>query len=206
MLLKLIYRGLAFDGRTTPLRHELAAAKMAARIWQGRSPETLFTTLSRYAGPPLEYVHASLFAGGRKGADNEAQPRHEAVAEPRQSLTRGIAAHILKQSMPSPARQLLDDAMRNGEERRSYGREPYVHPAVLELSQNDERHCAFIRDVSVGGLGLLHFVNIKPQRITVETRRFNDQVISLELDIVWCVPCGEGCYMSGGTFVTPWTN
>jgi len=119
---------------------------------------------------------------------------------------RGIAEKILKKCMPPEAEQLFDDALEYGEERRAYGRESFVHPIILEIEHDGSRHSAFIRDVSIGGVGLLHFIQLEPQRITVQTRRYNDQVLRVEIDIAWCVPCGAGCFMSGGTFVTPWTE
>jgi hypothetical protein len=112
----------------------------------------------------------------------------------------GLLAGILAHSLPSAIQDLLADARRHGAERRAYGREPYLHPAVLEFIETGERHSAFIRDVSPGGLGLLHFVDAAPRRVRVLTRRMNDEIISVGVDILWCVPCGEGCFMSGGTF------
>ena len=103
--------------------------------------------------------------------------------------------------MRSDALQLLEDAQKDGNARRECGREPYVHPvAALKLENDNNHHSAFIRDVSMNGVGLIHFVPIEPQRITILTRRYNDEVIDVLVDITWCLPSGEGCYMSGGTF------
>ena len=134
----------------------------------------------------------------RKGDTETGNTRQE--KQP--TMMRGATEKILKGTMTSHALQLLEDALEDGNERRAFGREPYVHPAMLELDNDENRHSAFIRDVSVSGVGLIHFVPIEPQRIAILTRRRNDEVINVLVDITWCVPSGEGCYMSGGTFVT----
>ena len=122
-------------------------------------------------------------------------------------MVHDLAEGILKRTLLPQAQQLLEDAIAYGNERRAYGREPFLHPAIVNLDDDkDACHLAFFRDVSVGGVGLLHFREIPPQRISVQTRRFNDEVIEVQVDIAWCVPCGGGCYMSGGRYVNEWTS
>ncbi len=203
--MKIIYRLLAFDHRDEPLDVERSSAEMAEQVWDGiAATDSSSKVSSQHASPPLTY-QSSVFTGNRARRDDE--PRSDTQAgktkkKTKPTMFRGIADKILKASMTTQALQLLEDAMEDGNERRAFGREPYVHPAMLELENDENHHSAFIRDVSVSGIGLIHFVPIEPQRISILTRRRNDEVINVLVDITWCVPSGEGCYMSGGTFVT----
>jgi len=180
--MKFINKRLAFDHRDKPLDEERLTAGMTEQVWdEHAATESSSKTSSRHASPPLVY--------------------ESSVFETQRRTIRGLTVKILKGNMRSDALQLLEDAQKDGDARREFGREPYVHPAVLELENDENRHSAFIRDVSTNGVGLIHFLSIEPQRIAVLTRRSNDDVINVLVDITWCVPCGEGCYMSGGTFV-----
>jgi hypothetical protein len=95
----------------------------------------------------------------------------------------------------------LDDAAATQLERRSQGRRPYFQPVVLTVGDSQERFAAFSRDVSPEGIGLLHWMPIKPQRIMVTLTLSSGQVATVTVDIKWCVSCGEGWYVSGGGFV-----
>ncbi len=179
--MKFIDKLLGFDHRVKPLDVERSTAGMTEQVWdEHAATESSAKISSRHASPPLVY-ESSVF---------ETPPK----------TIRGMTVKILKGTMRSDALQLLEDAQKDANVRREFGREPYVHPAVLKLENDPNHHSAFIRDVSMNGVGLIHFVPIEPQRITVLTRRYNDEVINVLVDITWCVPCGEGCYMSGGTF------
>jgi hypothetical protein len=203
MLLKFLYRQLAFDGRAEPLDHERDAAQMATQIWGDELPQCVFRSPEASGDPPLVYAQSWLSTPH----GSPSQPQGPAADGGSSSVLRDLAEGMLTRSMPVDVQHLLEDARSYSRERRVVGREPYMHPALLKLSAaDDHRHAAFIRDVSVGGLGLLHFVPLPQRRIIVSTRRRNDQIICLQVDIVWCIPCGEGCYMSGGAFVAPWTR
>lgn len=205
MFVKFIHKLLAFDHREKPLDVERSSASMAEKVWdEVVATDSSSKISSQHASPPLTY-QSSVFMGTRTRGGEEPRSDTEAgktrpAAKP--TRIRGITEKILKGTMASQALQLLEDAMEDGDERRAFGREPYVHPAMLKLENDEDRHSAFIRDVSVSGVGLIHFVPIEPQRISILTRRRNDDVLDVLVDIAWCVPCGEGCYMSGGTFVT----
>ncbi|QDT96649.1 hypothetical protein V202x_36240 [Gimesia aquarii] len=60
---------------------------------------------------------------------------------------------------------------------------------------------AMTREISRQGLGLLHKGMINPGEVTVklasETREFEYRV-----KIMWCTPCENGMFISGGEFIT----
>ena len=182
--------------RHSPLQDERVTAKIGQGISLGLNAESPSNALREHANPPLEYAQARVFETSSDG--KSAPPGSPSGAR---GVVHGLLQSALAQSLPHEVQDLLADARRHGAERRAYGREPYLHPAVLQLEDTGERHSAFIRDVSSGGVGLLHFVSATPQRAQLMTRRMNDEIISVGVDIAWCVPCGEGCFMSGGTFV-----
>lgn len=103
--------------------------------------------------------------------------------------------------LDSTVRQLVADARFEDAERREHGRTPFFHPVIIEIiGEGRARYSAFTRDVSETGLGLLHWMPIEPQPIVVTTRLLNDQLVSLNLEVSWCIACGEGWYISGGEF------
>ena len=203
MLLKTIYRLLAFDRRRELLDDERWLAEFARHVWEDVSPASL-SMENAFGGPPRIYAQTRMFMKGNKVAESSGNSDQQPARK--STSVRGVAEGLLRKRLPPAAQQLLTDALVYGQERRAYGREPFVHPAVLLLPGEEQRHSAFIRDVSVGGIGLLHFIQLDSQRITVQTRRYNDDLVQVDVDIAWCVPCGQGCYMSGGTFVTPWLH
>ncbi len=60
---------------------------------------------------------------------------------------------------------------------------------------------AMTREISRQGLGLLHKGMLNPGEVTVklasETREFEYRV-----KIMWCTPCDNGMFISGGEFLT----
>ena len=97
---------------------------------------------------------------------------------------------------------LLADARDAESERRFHGRVPYFQPASIELTESQTSFSVFTRDVSRHGLGMLHYMPIEPQRVTLTLRCSNDDIAKVEVDVDWCMPCSEGWYISGGTFTS----
>ena len=98
-------------------------------------------------------------------------------------------------------RIMLKDAKFVDEERRKQGRLPYFHPVMIKLDEGEELYSALTRDVSATGMGLLHWMPIESQVITVICHLHNEAVVRLRVDIDWCMSCGEGWYISGGEFL-----
>jgi hypothetical protein len=88
------------------------------------------------------------------------------------------------------------------EEQRRQDRTPYFCPVTLKFDDDTPyRFSAFTREICSSGVGLLHPMDIKPGEVTVTFRPYPNEVIRLAVQIHWCQPCGEGWYISGGTFV-----
>jgi hypothetical protein len=83
--------------------------------------------------------------------------------------------------------------------RRLQRRYPYFRPVTLE---NEEGHkCeAFCRDVSQGGIGLIHRESIALGTTLVSMTSERGENVIAGVDIRRCVPIGNGWYSSGGHF------
>lgn len=97
--------------------------------------------------------------------------------------------------------KMIEEAQSADEGRRTHGRVPYFHPVMIQLDESPELYSAFTRDVSTTGIGLLHWMPIQPQTISVLTKLDDGEEARMLVRVVWCVPCGEGWYISGGRFV-----
>ncbi|MEZ6102525.1 MAG: hypothetical protein R3E01_26590 [Pirellulaceae bacterium] len=104
--------------------------------------------------------------------------------------------------MTTGVKQILQAAEGFANEHRSTGRQPFFHPTSMYLpSQPLRRYSAFTRDVSEQGIGLLHAMPLEPGRITLETYLGEGKCIKNRVEITWCLPCGDGWFISGGAFV-----
>jgi hypothetical protein len=95
---------------------------------------------------------------------------------------------------------VLADAASAQEERRMNGRIPFFMPSLLELEGSTEKFSIFTRDISPAGIGLLHWMLLPPQDANLIISLTNDQVVRLNIKILWCVASGGGWYISGGGF------
>ena len=104
--------------------------------------------------------------------------------------------------------QMVADAHFDQAERRSVGRVPYFTRVVLKLdggnAKNDDavQMSAFSRDISAVGIGLVHSILLIPQVVSLTTRLRSGAVANMTVQLEWCEPCGDGWYVSGGSFVT----
>jgi hypothetical protein len=82
-------------------------------------------------------------------------------------------------------------------------RHPFFRPAVIACADARRRsHSAFCRDISPAGVGLLHNFPLNPGEVIVTIATKKGRNVSVRTDIVWCKPCGEGWYISGGRFLS----
>jgi hypothetical protein len=99
---------------------------------------------------------------------------------------------------------LLAEATVPGLERRLHPRVTFFGPVTVVRSangQSSEVSC-FSRDISMGGIGLLHSAALELGPAAVCIPRREGGQIELPCEIVWCRPCGEGWYVAGGRFIT----
>jgi hypothetical protein len=111
------------------------------------------------------------------------------VSDPRQ-----VSAHV---------EELVDEAMaREQTDRRAEVRYPFFcHTNIALRDNHDQQFTAFSREISLSGVGLLHNMPLERQEVVVTFLREQGAPISLRTEIVWCAPCGEGWYLSGGRFL-----
>jgi hypothetical protein len=99
--------------------------------------------------------------------------------------------------------EILDEAMaREQTDRRAEVRYPFFcHTNIALRDGRQQQLTAFSREISLAGVGLLHNMPLQRQEVIVTFLREHGGPISLRTEIVWCRPCGEGWYLSGGKFL-----
>jgi len=83
-------------------------------------------------------------------------------------------------------------------ERRGEPRVPMFREAEIQNEQG-ESQLGFVRDVSMSGIGLLHRGDLNHQDITVRVPLV-DREVTLKAYLSWSRDCGQGWFLSGGTF------
>lgn len=103
-------------------------------------------------------------------------------------------------SLPDQLRELMAEARADDQfDRRGAARYPFFRPVRLELAGAAAPDClAFTRELSLASIGLLHNTPLSPGSLTVTIPRQQGEALKLSTEIVWCRPCGEGWYLSGG--------
>jgi hypothetical protein len=88
-------------------------------------------------------------------------------------------------------------------DRREDVRHPLFAPFTVTGINDSRRYTAFSREVSAGGIGLLHAMPIEAGTTCV--LRLHDLEASFirPAEVVWCAPAGEGWYLSGWRFLGP---
>jgi hypothetical protein len=106
---------------------------------------------------------------------------------------------------PEPAfehqlRELMAEARADDQlDRRGAARYPFFRPVRLEQENDNGCDCvAFTRELSLASIGLLHNIPLSQGNVTVAIARSQGEPLRLSTEIVWCRPCGEGWYLSGG--------
>lgn len=85
-----------------------------------------------------------------------------------------------------------------GWERRQEPRHPFFRRAtIVRESSPGTRLSAFTREVSLGGIGLLHDYPLPQETVRVIV---SGESKPLTVEIRWCQSCGDGWFISGGRF------
>jgi hypothetical protein len=96
--------------------------------------------------------------------------------------------------------QLLEEARAQElTDRRAEIRHPFFAPVDVRI--NDTHLSAFAREISPLGIGLLHNAPLAPETVMLRLRGPGGTTLAIQTQILWCKPCGEGWYLSGGRFV-----
>jgi len=96
--------------------------------------------------------------------------------------------------------KILSEARANAKkEMRDDVRYPYFRPVTIDIGKF--RLSGFSREVSERGIGLLHNMVLALGEVEVTISTEEGYSVQVRTQIGWCNPCGEGWYISGGTFV-----
>ena len=101
--------------------------------------------------------------------------------------------------------ELLAEAVPPGGERRAQARATFFRPVIVTQDKG-KRPCeisCFSRDISSGGIGLLHSERLELGPAAVKIPRGQGGHVELPCEIVWCHACGEGWFVAGCRFVFP---
>ena len=84
-------------------------------------------------------------------------------------------------------------------ERRAEPRIPMFREVKLSTTGGTEQMC-FVRDISIGGIGLLHRGQIEQQDVVVRIP-LSDREVALRVYVSWSRECGQGWSLSGGRLI-----
>lgn len=85
-------------------------------------------------------------------------------------------------------------------DRRSETRYPFFRQITMHVPGATPT-VAFSREISPVGIGLLHNVQLTPGEVELTIPSRKGYSIRVRTKVLWCQPCGEGWYISGGQFV-----
>lgn len=97
--------------------------------------------------------------------------------------------------------QLIVEAQNSDlKDRRSEVRFAFFRPVSIKF---DDGHClsAFSREISASGIGLIQNAPLANGEVEISISHEQGYAIRVRTQIVWCQPCGEGWYISGGRFI-----
>ena len=87
-------------------------------------------------------------------------------------------------------------------DRRGAARYPFFRPVRLSADSGDVGpHQAFTRELSITGVGLLHNIPLQLGKVLVAIHHSEGACTAIPTEILWCRPCGDGWYLSGGRFL-----
>ena len=99
--------------------------------------------------------------------------------------------------------RLLDEPRPDEQpERCGEVRQPFFRPITIKsVAKRSKQFSAFARELSTSGIGLLHSMPVECGETIVTIPSQSGEKVSIRTEIVWCQPCGEGWYLSGGRFL-----
>ena len=97
--------------------------------------------------------------------------------------------------------QLIVEAQNSeNRDRRRDVRYAFFRPVSIELD-DEHQYSAFSREISATGIGLIHNIDLSDREVEISVSSEQGYSIRVRCKILWCQPCGEGWYISGGRFV-----
>ncbi len=96
---------------------------------------------------------------------------------------------------------LINYAQKNEKRHRLRGGRHAFFRSVSLRTSDGRPHAAFSREISRFGVGLLHDIKLVPGEVECRISCPDGPPTIVPLNIIWCEPCGDGWYISGGEFV-----
>ena len=85
--------------------------------------------------------------------------------------------------------------------RRLKQRYPFFRSIMITIGGVQQTKLpAFSTDISNSGIGLLHDMPLETQNVILTVPRRSDSRFDISAEVIWCKPCGHGCYLSGARF------
>lgn len=87
------------------------------------------------------------------------------------------------------------------QERREAERFPFFQPVQIAINGKPSGQRAFSREISQSGIGLVHEGPVQAGKVILTIDDGSVEPAKLNVELLWCRPCGDGWYISGGRFV-----
>jgi hypothetical protein len=113
-----------------------------------------------------------------------------------------MSYHVESPTQPGLAiHQLIGEALCvSTHDRRSEPRYPFFRRISVRMNDG-RRSSAFTREISASGIGLVHNFELLPGEVELSIPSERGCVVRVRTRIVWCQPCGDGWFLSGGQFI-----
>jgi len=98
-------------------------------------------------------------------------------------------------------RSFIDLLTQAPAEQRASERVACHREMVLYTDQESGPIPVVMRDISVGGIGLVHDVPLDLGEAMLELPLDDGSIVSARINIIWCRSTVKHCYISGGTFL-----
>jgi hypothetical protein len=110
---------------------------------------------------------------------------------------------LLCNAAPYEVTEALSEILNDPQwERRRENRVPFFGPVSVSLADaSGASLSAFARDISLGGIGLVHLMPLPPGEVLIGVTLPSGRCISLRTYVAWCRDYGDGWYASGGRFL-----
>ncbi len=115
------------------------------------------------------------------------------------SLLRSDVGKMGSESVDDLVREAVDER-----ERRAADRKSFPHPVKVVVGRHQpQTHEAFSRGISVRGIGIISKTEFLPNTIaTILIHSVKSQDVEVKAESRWCLPYGEGWFVSGWSFLT----
>jgi hypothetical protein len=100
---------------------------------------------------------------------------------------------------------LLEEAHRDQIERRELARQPFFRNVIVAVPHGEGyvRYSCFSRDVSSGGIGLLHHFPLDKGEVIVTIYSQSIGPVRLRGELIWCERQLDGWHTSGVRWIEP---